>query len=493
MMDQQTVPRTEDGLDRRLVALGAVVVLGVIMSILDATIVNVATRTLGQEFDASISTIQWVLTGYLLGFASVIPVTGWAGERFGAKRVWIGALLIFLAGSVLSAAAWSVPALIAFRVLQGVGGGLILPVGQAILATAAGPQRMGRVMGFVGLPMLLGSVAGPVIGGLIVSTVSWRWIFLINLPIGAVAVVLAIRLLPQTPPRAGARLDVRGLALLCGGVALFVYGMSLAGTHGFGAAGTLAFLGVGAALVGGYGVHARTRGAAALIDLALFRNRGFAAAAATNFVVAIALFGVLVLLPLYWQVVRGHGPLATGLLLVPQALGAAAAMPLAGRVTDRAGAGVVVPVGIVLALLGTAGYTQVGADSPYAVLAAALFVIGLGLGATIMPSMAAAYRTLPREAIAKATSALNTVQRLGASIGTAMLAVVLQHGITVDVPQLAGAPLGPLPAGARVQLAPALAHAFGSSFWLAFVLTALAMVPAVLLPRTSRRDRKTVT
>src|SRR6266540_3331537 len=166
------MPTTET-LDRKLFGLGAVVVVGTVLSILDSTIVNVATRTLGQEFHTSIATIQWVLTGYMLGFAAVIPVTGWASSRFGAKRVWIGALALFLAGSALAGAAWSVESLIAFRVLQGVGGGLILPVGQAILAQAAGPQRMGRVLSMIGLPLLTSSVAGPIIGGLVVSTVSW--------------------------------------------------------------------------------------------------------------------------------------------------------------------------------------------------------------------------------------------------------------------------------------------------------------------------------
>jgi EmrB/QacA subfamily drug resistance transporter len=474
-------------LNRRLIVLGTVVVLGTIMSILDATIVNVATRTLGEDFNTSIATIQWVLTGYLLAFAGVIPITGWAGERFGAKRVWIGALLLFVAGSALSGVAWSAGSLIAFRVLQGIGGGMILPIGQTILAQAAGPQRMGRVMSMIGIPLLLGSVTGPVIGGLLVSTVSWRWIFFVNLPLGAVAVLAAWRLLPETPARPGNRLDLRGLILLSSGVATFVYGMSEAGAHGgFGNATTVACLAAGTTLVALYGVHARARGANALIDISLFRERGFAAAAVTNLVVAIALFGMLVLLPLYWQIVRGESALATGVLLMPQALGAAAAMPLAGRLTDKLGAGVVVPAGVVLGLLGTVVYTQIGSDTSYALIAGALFLIGLGLGATIMPSMAAAYQALPRAAMPRATSAINTIQRLGASIGTAVLAVVLQRAIAAEVPQLGAAALGPLPPGTRAQVAPALADAFASTFWVAFALTVASVVPALLLPRTRR-------
>ncbi|HEX6520918.1 MAG TPA: MDR family MFS transporter [Streptosporangiaceae bacterium] len=459
------VQREAPALDRRLVALGSVVVLGAIMSILDATIVNVAMRTIGRDLHASIATIQWVITGYLLGFATVIPAIGWAAQRFGAKRVFIGAVVLFAVSSALAGSAVSVGELIAFRVLQGVGGGMILPVGQLIVAQAAGPKRMGRVMSVLGVPMLLGSMTGPVIGGLIVSGTSWRWIFFINPPVALVAVVLAVRLLPSgrggADGAAGGRLDLLGLVLLCGGIGSITYGMSQASTRGFGASPPLTLIGAGAALVAGYALHALRLKERALIDVTLFRHRGFAVSMAANLMVGIALFGALVLLPLYWQIVRGASPLATGLLLTPQALGAAAALPLAGKVTDRAGPAFVVPAGIALGLGGLAAYTQTGTGTPYAVLAAALFVLGLGLGATFVPLMAAAYRDLPRAAIPSVTSAFNTVQRIGGSIGTALLAVTLQEAMTRHAPS----------------------HAFDSAFWVACALTAAALIPALLLPK----------
>jgi MFS family permease len=164
--------RSSDRLTRDVVVLGLVFVLGAIMTVLDLTIVNVAVPTIGRELGTSISAIQWVMTGYMLAFASVIPVSGWASERYGAKRVWIGSLLVFMLGSVLAGAAWSTGSLIGFRVLQGLGAGMILPVGQTILAQAAGPQRMGRVMSLVGVPMLLGPILGNVVGGAIVDQVS---------------------------------------------------------------------------------------------------------------------------------------------------------------------------------------------------------------------------------------------------------------------------------------------------------------------------------
>ncbi|HMJ03181.1 MAG TPA: MFS transporter, partial [Conexibacter sp.] len=189
------------GLDRGLLAISSVVVLGAIMSILDTTIVNIAINHLSQDFDAPLATIQWVSTGYLLALATVIPLTGWAADRFGTKRLYITSLILFLAGSALSGMAWSAESLIGFRILQGLGGGMIMPAGMTILTQAAGPERIGRVMSVVGAPMLLGPILGPVLGGWLVDDVSWRWIFYVNIPIGAVALVLAVRILQPDKPQ----------------------------------------------------------------------------------------------------------------------------------------------------------------------------------------------------------------------------------------------------------------------------------------------------
>jgi EmrB/QacA subfamily drug resistance transporter len=172
-----TTAGRNEGLSREILVLAGVVILGTIMTVLDLTVVNVAIPTLARDLGASIPAIQWVMTGYMLAFATVIPLTGWAAERFGARRAWIFALLLFLAGSVLAGAAWSIGSLVAFRVLQGLGAGMILPIGQTLLAQAAGPQRMGRVMSVIGVPMLLAPVFGPLLGGAIIGAASWRWIF----------------------------------------------------------------------------------------------------------------------------------------------------------------------------------------------------------------------------------------------------------------------------------------------------------------------------
>ncbi len=490
-MTQQQTQQGPQGLDREILVLGGVVVIGSITAILDATIVNVAIPTLGRDLDASISTIQWVMTAYLLAFAAVIPLSGWASQRFGAKQVWIGALAAFVVGSALAGSAWSIESLIGFRVLQGLGGGLLMPVGQTLLAQAAGPQRMGRVMSVIGVPMLLAPIFGPVIGGAIVDQVSWRWIFFVNLPVGLTAILLAWRLLPRPEARDSSKLDVRGLVLLSPGIAVFVYGLSEAGSTGGLGGRALAGILVGLALAATFAVHAVRRGAGALLDLSLLSNRGYAGAVATNLFLGIALFGALILLPLYFQLVRGESPLDTGLLTMPQGVGAALAMPVAGRLTDRLGARVVVPVGVLLALLGAVAYTQVGAETSYPFLAGALLLIGLGLGATIVPSMAVAYQSVPREAVAHATSTINVAQRVAGSVGTALLAIVLQRRIAANLPDFDGgvAQIAGLSDSRRAAVAPQLAHAFGTTFWVAVGLVVAALLPALLLPRLERREQ----
>jgi EmrB/QacA subfamily drug resistance transporter len=474
-------------LTREILTLAVVVVLGAILTVLDATIVNVALPTLGREFGTSIATIQWVTTAYLLAFASVIPLTGWASQRLGVKQLWLLSLALFTFGSLLAGLSWSIGALIGFRVVQGLGGGMIMPLGQTILAQAAGPQRMGRVMSIVGVPLLLAPIIGPVIGGVLVDAVSWRWIFFVNLPVSAVAFMLAIKLLPRVARRSGHKLDLLGAILLPAGIALFLWGLAELGQSGTpAAAAPLTALLLGLALVAGFVLHA-LHTSDPLLDVRLFGRRGFAAAAATTLTLGVALFGIALLLPLYFQIIRDRSPLETGLLLIPQGLGAASAISIAGALTDKLGARRVVPVGIALALAGTLACTQIGVDSAYWYLAGALFLIGAGLGATITPSMAAAFQDLRHAEIPGATSAINVVQRVAASLGTALLAVILQRAIATNVSGFHGG-IGQAAALARhnpQHAAPAIAGAFGTTFWVASALTATALVPALLLPAKS--------
>src|SRR5437868_11021076 len=229
-----TAPSTEatDRIEPWVWRIAGIVILGSIMSILDTTIVNVALDRLGRELHTTIANIQWVVTGYLLSLAAVIPISGWAGRRFGMKQVYLVSLVLFTVGSILCGVASSATELIVFRVLQGVGGGLILPLGQLMMATAAGPRRMGRAMSVVAVPAMLAPILGPALGGLILDNASWRWIFFVNAPIGVIAFIAALRGLPRSESQDAGRLDVRGLLLGVTGMPLITYGVAEIGRTG---------------------------------------------------------------------------------------------------------------------------------------------------------------------------------------------------------------------------------------------------------------------
>jgi len=473
-------------LDRALLSVAVVVVLGVIMSILDTTVVNVAISHLSTTFDTSLETIQWIVTGYTLALATVIPVTGWAADRFGTKRLYMLSLALFLCGSILSGLAWSAESLIIFRVLQGLGGGMLMPAGMTILTRAAGPQRVGRIMSVIGVPMLLGPIVGPILGGWLVDDVSWRWIFFINIPIGITALALSLRILPRDVTSRHERFDTVGIALLSPGLALFIYGLAKSsGSGGFGSSAVLVPALTGIALLVAFTFHA-LRTTDPLIDLRLFKNRTFAAASATLVLFAIAVFGSFLLLPLYFQTVRGESAMQAGLLLAPQGFGAMLVMPIAGQLTDRTGVGRIVLVGLTLTLAAMLGLTQIGADTSYWALGAILFVMGMGLGATMMPIMSGAMQTLRRAAVARASTTLNILQQVGASIGTAVLSVTLAGALTDRLPRAAGAASagagGSIPDAIRERIAPLMAEAYGYTFWWAAGLLVLAFAGAVLLP-----------
>jgi EmrB/QacA subfamily drug resistance transporter len=478
-------PAPDGALDRDLMLVASVVVLGAIMSILDVTVVNVAINTLAREFDAPLSTIQWVATGYTLALATVIPLTGWAADRFGTKRLYVISIVLFVLGSVLAGLAWSAGSLIAFRVLQGLGGGMLMPLGMTILTRAAGPQRVGRVMAVIGVPMLLGPIMGPILGGWLVDDFSWHWIFFINLPIGIAALVTSLRVLPRDVPQPAHRLDWLGLALLSPGLALVIYGLAESSGDGFGRAQVLLPIAAGLLMLAAFVRHG-LRTSDALIDLRLFANRTFSASSATLMLMVISVFGGMLLLPLYLQVVRGESAMDTGLLLAPQGLGAMIAMPIAGRLTDKTGVGRIVPGGLVVVGLSFLGLTQLKADTSYWLLGAILFIQGLGMGFTMMPTFSGAMQTLRRAAVARASTTLNIIQQVGASIGTAVLSVLLANALASRLPGggdgIGGA--GEIPPDVRERVAPLMADAFGVTFWWALGLLVIALaVATALLPR----------
>ena len=459
-----------------------VIVLGSIMAILDTTIVAVALESLAKDFHVSVSTIQWVTTGYLLALAVVIPVTGWAVHRIGAKPLYISALVIFIVGSVLCGLAWSATSLIVFRVVQGIGGGMLMPVGQTIMARTAGPARMGQVMGVIGMPTLLGPILGPVIGGAIITNTSWRWIFFVNIPIGVAALVAAIFFLEGSERDRDHRFDLIGFLCLSPGLALLVYGLSEVGNQpqGFASSKVQWCLAIGIALTIAF-VFRSFRAPEPLMEMRLFRNRTFTVSSICIFLSGATLYGTMFLLPLYYEVVRGRSAWMAGLLMAPQGIGAAMVMRWAGTLADRRGARIVVPIGMALLALGTLAYTQVSGTSNYGFLAAALFVRGIGLGLAMMPVFAASYRDLSHAEIPRASTATNILRQVGGSLGVAVFAVVLQTQITKRLPGSGGI-FGASAGAMSPHIVNELAAAFATSFWWSFGTCVIAIAPALLLP-----------
>ncbi|MDL4821522.1 DHA2 family efflux MFS transporter permease subunit [Actinomadura opuntiae] len=481
-------PAPTGGLDRGVLAVAMCVVLGAIMSILDVTVVNVAINDLTKEFDAPLATIQWVATGYTLALATVIPITGWAAARFGTKRLYMISIGLFVIGSMLAGLAWSASSLILFRVLQGLGGGMIMPAGMTILTQAAGPKRVGQVMSVVGIPMLLGPILGPILGGWLVDDVSWRWIFFINLPIGIVALFMSARILKKDEPQRAERLDIPGLILLSPGLAALIYGLAKgAELKDFTKPEGLIPTVVGAVLVIGF-VFRALNAKSPLIDLRLLKRRSVAAASGTMVLFMAAFMGAMLLLPLYYQTVRGQGALHSGLLLAPQGLGAMITMPVGGKLTDRIGPGRVVLVGLVVVVLSVAGFAAIlEAGTSFWALGAVLFVMGLGMGMTMMPTMAAAIQTLEHDEVPRASTMLNIIQQVSASLGTALISVLLANKLASNLkPFGAGGQAKPgqkVPEAIMHKIAGPMADAFQHTYWYAAGLLLLAFLPALFLPR----------
>ena len=493
-IESSAEPKTQ--IDRALLAVGGVVILGAIMSILDTTVVNVAINKLAIDFNAPLSSIQWVATGYTLALAAVIPLSAWASDRFGAKRVYWVAIILFILGSAATGLAWSTGSLITFRVLQGLGGGMIMPAGMTILARAAGPRRLGRIMSVIGIPMLLGPILGPILGGFLVDQVSWRWIFYINVPIGIVAVILAVIVLPRERPAQGeaARLDVVGALLLSPGLAAFVYGLAQSTSHG-GFSDPRAWVpaAVGLLLIAGFAVHALTD-PNPLLDLRLFGNPSLGATALVMVIFLIGAMGAMLLVPLYFQLVRGGSALQAGLLLAPQGVGAMISMQLGGRLTDRIGASRVIAPGLVLTVAGLFPFAMLTATTPYLVLCLGLFVSGIGFGLVMMPSMTAVMTFVAPAAISRASTALNIIQQAAISIGTAVFSIVLTLALTAEFGGKVGsggalAAARSIPPGLRAVVEPLVAAGFAHTFAWALAVIAVGLVPGGYLFLTSWRGR----
>ncbi|MBZ6226771.1 DHA2 family efflux MFS transporter permease subunit [Streptomyces olivaceus] len=466
----ETDTPASDKLDPAFLRMAGVLLLALLMALLDETIVNVGVKTLSGEFGSPLATVQWVTAGYLLAVAVATPFAGWAVDRYGGRSMWIAAVSLFVVGSVLSGFAWSIESLIVFRVLQGLGGGMIVPVVQSVLATTAGPARVAKAMALISLPLTLGPILGPILGGVLVDAVSWRWMFLINLPIGLVALLLALRTLPadQHAGRPEERLDVLGLALLSPGFAALVYGFTTAAHSGDASSPKVlvAFV-AGVLLLVGYVVHA-LRTPAPLIDVRMFDKRGFTMAVITMFFVGAVANALLFLTPLYYQQSREFGALHAGLLLIPSGFLGAAGAITSGKTANKVTARLTSTAGMLITALGALAFSQIGSGTNTALLSVALGLTGYGIGLTAPGTMAFMYRAVGEASAPRATSALFIFNQIGGALGIAAIAIVLQERLGDG---------GGHPAGA-----------YGGSYWVIIAFSVVAALAALVLPGSFRAE-----
>ncbi len=458
----------EDRIDPQAIKTAVVLIVGSLAVVFDTTIISVALRTLSVELHAQVSTIQWVSTGYLLALGAAIPLAGWAQARFGGKRVWMFALAVFMISSVLCSLSWSAASLIAFRVAEGLGGGLMLPLFSTIIMQAAAGRALGRTMSAVTLPMVAGPIAGPVIGGAILNWLDWRWLFWVNVPFCVAGFILAWRMLDPDATSARPRIDITGWLLLSPGLVAVLLGLSNSSQDGgFGRADAFGPLLAGTVLLVTFTVHSVRRAGHALVDLRLLAHRPLASATALTFLSGAALYGSMVLLPLYWQDVRGTDALRAGLLLAPQGIGALLSRPLAGGLTDRVGARRVAFTGSAIVAFATVPFALASATTSQWVLMAVLVVRGLGLATVMIPLSAAAFVGLRREQIPHAGIITRIAQQVGGSFGVAVLAVILAAALRNP-----GTHPGPA----------ATTTAFNQAFWWAIGFTAVALLLSLMLP-----------
>ncbi|TNC28228.1 DHA2 family efflux MFS transporter permease subunit [Amycolatopsis alkalitolerans] len=441
--------------------LALVIVFGAVASMLDTSLVNVGLDAIRTDLGASLDQVQWVSSAYLIALAVSLPVCGWLGRKFGVGRLWLAAFAAFTVASGLCALAGDLGWLVAARVVQGLAAGLLVPAGQTILGQAVGPQRLGRVMSILGIAVSSGPAIGPTVGGLLLHSLPWPWLFAINLPIGAIGLVLGLKYVPRGEVATVPRLDWTGFALIGAGLPLFVYAVTAFGEQATLATPTVAIpLALGVAGLAGFGIRAR-RQRNPLLDLRLFRNPLYAAAATSSLFIGASMFGAMLLFPLYFQLLRGADVVTTGLSLVSLGVGTMVALPFAGWLTDRFGGGVVALGGTIFTVVTTLPFALL--DAGTVLVQVLLFLRGVALALSAVPAGTTAFAAVRRSELPDATTQVNILQRVGGAVGGALLAVVLS---------------GRLPAGAE--------SAFRTAFWWLTGASVLAAAWTVLLWRAQR-------
>jgi EmrB/QacA subfamily drug resistance transporter len=445
----------------------AVILIGTFMVILDTSIVNVALPQIGADFH-SVSAVDWIVTSYLLAVGVSIMATGWLADRFGKKRVFVVSLSAFTVGSLLCALAPSLPALVGARVVQGLGGGALMPLGMAMVYELFEPQDRGLALGIWGVAAMAAPAVGPVLGGFVVTSVDWRILFVINLPLGILGVPAAAILLRDIGARDPRPLDALGLITSAAGLVLVLLAFSEAPTWGWGSPAFVLTIGVGLALLCTWVVRS-LRIAAPLIELRMFAIPAFTITMVIVWLITISQFARLVFIPLEFETLRGASALSVGFMLTPSALGVALTMPVGGRLADRIGARIPVTIGLAITAISFWPLGHLRVDTPMAVVAAWLFLGGFGVGLAMMPNTVIAMNSVHGRYVAQASAVRSLNRQVAASFGTAILASILASRIGA-IGSHAGKPT------------PAALAGYNDLFIIAMVFAIAAFVCAFWLP-----------
>jgi EmrB/QacA subfamily drug resistance transporter len=448
--------------------VGIVFVFGLFMDLLDMTIVNVAIPDLAREFGATTTEVQWVVTGYLLSLAVVIPVSGWLGDRFGTKRIFMLALFIFTSASLACGLAWSIESLIFFRVLQGVGGGMLTPVGTAMLFRAFPPHERARASSILMIPMVVAPASGPLIGGYLVEYHDWRWIFLINVPVGILGFAFAGMFLHEERQPNPGRLDVPGLVLACVGLGTLMYALAEAGEAGLDDPTVLTLGAIGLVILAVF-TFVELRTAEPMIDMRLFQNRLFASTNVVQFIGFAGLTGGLFLLPLVLQspATLGLGAFESGLATFPQALGVVTMVQVGSRVYPRVGPRRLLMLGLAGVTATTLAFVALDTDTNLWAVRGVMFLRGCFFSFLLVSLQTATFATISAQMMGRASAVSNAMRQVGASFGVALLATVLTSRLNHYDTSLAP--------GANTQ---ATFEAFDDAFIVAAIITAAGILAA---------------
>lgn len=461
------VPADEPFSIKSIIGPVMAVVVGMIMVILDSTVVNVAMPNLIEYFNTSVNTMQWAITAYTLALSAVIPLAGWLTDRFGAKQIFLITIVLFTIGSVLCSLAQTPEQLILYRVIQGLGGGMVSPIGMAIIFRLAPPGKQGSIMGVLGIPMMLGPAIGPTLSGFLVEYASWHWIFLINLPIGIIAVLVGIKYLPKVERKAVPALDIAGMLLAPIAFATLAYAVSEGGKD-WGSTQTITGL-----IVGGVAlilfIIVELRHKQPLLELRVFGSSDFTRGILISWLSAMALFGSFLLVPMYLQIVKGFTPLKSGLMSIPQVLMSGLMMPIGGKLFDKIGARPLAIIGLGLIAVGLFLQSQITVDTGAGQVIVALMLTGAGMGFSMMPVNTHILKAAPRRLVNRVTPLTTAAQQVVVSFAVAGLTGYLTTRITHHMAAAAGNKLA------------AMVAAFGDTFYLSAWLAVVGAVLSLIL------------